>query len=258
MSGNDSGQELATADVQSLVSAGARHLYSPENWSRLFDSELGTYWRWHQSRIRRYVGSLLREVPARPILSVGSHGELFGQDANNIVHLNIESHWVDGLANAAVGDAHRLPFPDDTFEAVLLLDSVINYCDMNSVLSECVRVAKDGAVIVLDFDNLSSLEYIRSPQRWQGKALLPGDLPGVPHSMWYYSYEYAREAFTLRGIDVTRVHGSHFLSCLLQDRHRSLAHAAMRLDTFVPPWRRLSAHAGNVVVCGRLRSANRP
>ena len=42
-------------------------------------------------------------------------------------------------------DAHALPFPSDTFDAVLA-ESVLIFCEKNKVASEVYRVLKPGGV----------------------------------------------------------------------------------------------------------------
>lgn len=47
------------------------------------------------------------------------------------------------------GDAHRLPFPNDSIDVIFNLESALHYADKSQFLSECRRVLKPGGTLCL-------------------------------------------------------------------------------------------------------------
>lgn len=62
-------------------------------------------------------------------------------------------------------DAHRLPFPDDSFDTVLQTMGLCSYADPAAVLKEMARVSKPGARILLFEHGVSSNPLLRAWQR---------------------------------------------------------------------------------------------
>lgn len=70
-----------------------------------------------------------------------------------VVGLDMTQRWLDhghrhGVENAVRGDAHRLPFADDTFDALVSV-GLMEYVDRPRVLAEISRVLKPGGPAVL-------------------------------------------------------------------------------------------------------------
>jgi ubiquinone/menaquinone biosynthesis C-methylase UbiE len=66
-----------------------------------------------------------------------------------------------------VGDAHKLPFPDESFDSVLCTFSLCNIPDVDLAVAEMKRVLKPGGKLVL-------VDHIRSsvkPVYWLQKAM---------------------------------------------------------------------------------------
>ena len=66
----------------------------------------------------------------------------------------------------ALADAHRLPFPDDSFDGVLHVGAVNNFSDRRRALAEMVRVAKPGAGLLIVDEQLDG----GSPQGLRHRA----------------------------------------------------------------------------------------
>lgn len=58
-------------------------------------------------------------------------------------------------------DALRIPFPDNTFDAVFSFDSMHHMPDCSKALGEMIRVAKDGAHFMIADLNAKGLEVVR-------------------------------------------------------------------------------------------------
>jgi ubiquinone/menaquinone biosynthesis C-methylase UbiE len=83
-------------------------------------------------------------------------------------------------------DGHSLPFPDETFNAILLFEAIYYFANVNLLLSECKRVLKPEGILMVGSAN----------KEWR-------DFNPSPYAVTYYS---ARQLFTLltsTGFDTT-------------------------------------------------------
>jgi ubiquinone/menaquinone biosynthesis C-methylase UbiE len=62
-----------------------------------------------------------------------------------------------------LGDAHRLPFPDGSFDVVVCVRALHNFADPAAVFGEFARVLQPGGVLVLEFANK---RHLKSIARW--------------------------------------------------------------------------------------------
>jgi len=69
-----------------------------------------------------------------------------------------------------LGDAHTLPFPDASFDAVVCVRVAHHFADIGQVFREFARVLRPGGVLVLEFANKrhlkSVLKYALRRQSW--------------------------------------------------------------------------------------------
>ena len=87
---------------------------------------------------------------------VGDSGRTVGVDLSQVMLARARTHAdAEGLpVQFSIGDAHHLPFPDETFDACRAGSLLICVADPARALSEMVRVVKPGGrVVVLDSDN---------------------------------------------------------------------------------------------------------
>jgi len=58
------------------------------------------------------------------------------------------------------GDVEQMPFSDASFNVVLCVGSVLNYCDPTRCLSEISRVVAPDGLVMLEYERSGSAEYI--------------------------------------------------------------------------------------------------
>lgn len=98
-------------------------------------------------------------------------------DPARVASANAQMRRYGCLGEAVCGDANALPFPDDTFDAVIAGDFLEHVTDAEKVviLREASRVLKPGARVVIKTPNLS---YLQASIRWkQLRALLKLESP---------------------------------------------------------------------------------
>lgn len=87
---------------------------------------------------------------------VGRSGRVVGVDLSQVMLARARTHADAEAAPVqfSAGDAHHLPFPDETFDACRAGSLLICVADPGRALAEMVRVVKPGGrVAVLDSDN---------------------------------------------------------------------------------------------------------
>lgn len=88
----------------------------------------------------------------------------------DITHqLNSINHQLSALSeqfstpSVITGDAHNLPFPDHSFDLIVMQHSLLNMPDKVKVLNECYRVLQSGGKLllheVLRGDNNAAMQY---------------------------------------------------------------------------------------------------
>ena len=97
-------------------------------------------------------GGLMRLIQEQGIAVTGldiSHGLNTLNKQLTSVSSALKSPQNSGNPNIITGDAHNLPFPDNSFTVVVMQHSLLNMPDILKVLSECERVLKPSGIVVL-------------------------------------------------------------------------------------------------------------
>jgi ubiquinone/menaquinone biosynthesis C-methylase UbiE len=76
----------------------------------------------------------------------------------------------DRRLDFVLGDAHALPFPENSFDAIVCIRVAHHFADVGRVFREFARVLRPGGVLVLEFANKrhlkSVLKYALRRQSW--------------------------------------------------------------------------------------------
>lgn len=124
---------------------------------------------WHKRRFEEI--SKLTEPVKNKVLDIGSADGTFSKiildntQADELIGVDVLSTSVDWANNHwrrnkrlkfMVADAHKLPFKDQSFDAVFILEALEHVYDPKKVLQETKRVLKKGgyAVLLVPSDNL--------------------------------------------------------------------------------------------------------
>ncbi|HVA85669.1 MAG TPA: methyltransferase domain-containing protein [Candidatus Saccharimonadales bacterium] len=93
------------------------------------------------------------------------------------------------------GDAHRLPFPDASFDAVVCVRAVHNFADPATVFAEFARVLRPGGVLVLEFANK---RHLKSIARWVLRRQCWSPFSPEPHE--YRPLHFDRSPAQVKGL----------------------------------------------------------
>lgn len=136
--------------------ARALHENTPPNW--YFESiKVDPFQRvWHKTRFEN-VSRVIEKVSGK-VLDIGSADGMFSKvilektGAEKLIGVEVlrtsvdwaNKHWKNSKMKFLVGDAHKLKFSSNTFEAVFIMEVLEHVADPKLVLKEVKRVLKKG------------------------------------------------------------------------------------------------------------------
>ena len=125
--------------------------------------------------IDKYVSKIVRKLDRDDILlNAGSGGKCYKTNAKQI-HLDLAKNTLQQIENAVVGNIIDMPFNKETFDCIVCVGTVINYCEADKAIQEMSRVSKKGSVLVL--------EYERS-----GSGLINKDIRDTDSTVFFHTY----------------------------------------------------------------------
>lgn len=185
--------------------------------------------------VRDFVASCAALGPNTRTLNVGSHGNSYGVDIGDHVHVDIAESSLGAVRLACVADAEALPFPDSTFELTLCVGSVVNYCSAARAIGELSRVLKPGGYLLLEFETSESPEFAGTEDFGKDVAVVHTFYNGSSERIYVYSRAYVEGSLAARGINVIKSKRFHLLSPLVYrvTRHERFASLFGVLDRVV-------------------------
>lgn len=114
---------------------------------------------WHQYSRQTIEKYLLKSVKCNmDILNAGSGGNNYGLDFD-MHHLDIAENKVNQFPKFSVASIEAMPFSNATFDCVICVGSVLNYCDAIKAISEITRVLLPSGMLFLEFESSWGYEH---------------------------------------------------------------------------------------------------
>lgn len=146
------------------------------------------------------------------IVNIGSAGNEYDIPGEHY-HVDVAEEKIKNCARFYVGSAEKLPFADNYFDAGLCVGSVINYCDPLLVISEISRVLKPYAVVVIDFEQSRSYQFVGSSFNCNARIITSFN-SGTDDRIWIFSERLIRSYCKMYGLKITNCHYFHLLTPL--------------------------------------------
>jgi SAM-dependent methyltransferase len=149
------------------------------------------------------------------ILNAGSGGDGYSLPEKSMTHLDLSSKRLLGLSNSIVGNIESIPVDDCSFDIVLCVGSVMNYCDPIKVISEFSRVLKMKGYLILEFENSRTLELWGKQSFNQSATIVKTFYHGTSEKIWYFSEGYVQRITSEFGLEIIDQDCCHILSPLI-------------------------------------------
>ncbi len=140
------------------------HCWSDDLFSRMTTKFIDEY-------VSKIVGNLDSDAV---LLNAGSGGKCYKTNARQI-HLDLAENTLQQVENAVIGNIIDMPFDNETFDCIVCVGTVINYCEADKAIREMNRVSKKNALLIL--------EYERS-----GSGLVPKNMRNTDFSIFLHTY----------------------------------------------------------------------
>lgn len=138
-------------------------------WSSDLFSQMTT------SFIDKYVNRIVKNLtPNDIILNAGSGGKSYKSMAKQF-HIDIAEKTLQNVEHAVVGNIIDMPFKDNSFDCVICVGTVINYCEIEKAIKEFNRISKQHALLILEYERSSS-------------GLIPKGIRNTNYTVFYHTY----------------------------------------------------------------------
>jgi SAM-dependent methyltransferase len=228
------------------VKAHARELYSQLKSPWPASNRWSTHTRDSIASLLAHHAFALRDGKDR-VLNVGSHGNRYGLPPENHFHTDLVEEPLAGLNLACVADAEQLPFSAGSFDLVVCVGSVINYCAAARAIKEFGRVLRPGGRLMLEFETSDSFEFLFTSDFSRDVTLVNTFYNGEIERIYVYGRRYVQAMLLANDFQKCVMTPFHLISPLAYRliRDEQLASTLGKLDGIgrrVPGFRSLSAN----------------
>lgn len=124
-------------------------------------------------------------------LNIGSGGYEYELKLSSVFHLDVCDRNLP-IGRSVIGDAQYLPFLDASFDIIICVGSVLNYCDAAQTISEINRVLKNDGVAIIEFDKSENFEFIGLEAFCENVRKVSTFYNGSEEKIYVYSEKYVK------------------------------------------------------------------
>lgn len=229
------------------------------NEIKAFYERVDTVWpkndKWHnlnQKEIKKFI----YRVPLQncKILNAGSGGNNYDLNVD-MYHVDVAESKIKNYKNHIVSSIENMPFDDNSFDIVICVGSVLNYCDALKAINEMARVLSKNGLLILEFENSYSFEFKNTKAYKANAAVVTTNYFNTPHRMWVYSLDYVCRLLRENNLVPSNIYPFHILSSFAYF-HNKNENKAAKYALFDKIFRHIpiiQKHSGNVILLGKKR-----
>lgn len=181
------------------------------------------------------------------IFNAGSAGNTYDLNCR-MHHMDIAKNKIEKCDEYTIGSIESIPLENNTFDGVICVGSVINYTDAIISISELIRIADKNGIIVLEFENSNSFEYLFKKVYKSDATIIDTEYLGNSQKQWIYSYEYITSVIrSFKNIEIVDITGFHILDSLFA-KQESIAKFFNKYEESLNKNAFMKKHAGNIIL----------
>lgn len=218
-------------------------------------NKIETIWdkkdQWHWNTFQMIIEFISKHTDSwaerkYTILNAGSGGNSYELPLESMVHMDIANKKIANIPNSIVASIEDIPFADRSFDTILCVGSVINYCDPIRSIQEFSRTLKVGGQLILEFENSKTLELLASKD-YNKNAVLVDTFYKGEETIWFYSEKFILEVLKENNLVLQAKDSCHILSPFVYRLTNKANFAAYfaKLDCFLkhlPFFRKVSSN----------------
>jgi len=166
-----------------------------------------------------FIDSFLRDYRTEPIstlvANLGSGGVDYGVLAYTHVHLDRAPQQLRNVRFRVMGDVENIPLRSASVDLVLCVGEVLNLASPERVVEEISRVAKPGALLLLEFESNKSFEFIFSHAGKGNRSLINTFHNDRDIVICILDPAYIYSLINRAGLELLRVRNFHIISALI-------------------------------------------
>lgn len=176
--------------------------------------------RWYQytysqiSRFLTYIALKYKFNNQTKILNAGSGGNTYNIPGLHY-HIDIADKKLKNIPNSYIGNIENMSFSNNKFDVCICVGSVLNYCDALSAISELARVLKHKGLLILDYDQSHSFEFIGTEHFNKTADIIETFNSGFTDKIWIYSPKYISSILKSQNLDILDTYKYHILTPLI-------------------------------------------
>ncbi|MGD1008493.1 MAG: methyltransferase domain-containing protein [Ignavibacteriaceae bacterium] len=207
----------------------------PKEVSKTYNSieeiwNLNDKWHWTtHEMIKSFIWKSLNKIPNYKylkILNAGSAGNSYDICENQIIHLDIAQKKIAHLSNSILSNIEDIPIRNNTFDLIICVGSVINYCDPIRVFQEFNRLLMRQGYIIIEFESSCTLELLGKRKFNKNIVLTDTFYNGSIERLWYYSERFIKEIAANFNLQIYAQDKCHMLSPLVYRLFKNEKYAA--------------------------------
>ncbi|MGP1568677.1 MAG: methyltransferase domain-containing protein [Peptoanaerobacter stomatis] len=210
--------------------------------------DINDWYKYSQKRIISYIQKQNYPTNSR-ILNAGSGGNSYGI-ISKMTHLDISPNKLKNISNTIVANIEDVELPTESFDTIICVGSVINYCNSYRVLEKFSCWLACGGELILEFENSGSFEYAFSQSFNKSISIVTTQYIEDEHTIYIYSLKYILNLLMSNNLEIEEIIGFHIISSFLLKLGLSenIASKLAFLDKFLGKLSFFKKHAANIII----------
>lgn len=174
------------------------------------------YNKWYDYTEKKIVEFIKDSALCGYILNAGSGGNSYDLH-NKMCHVDIVEKNICKYDDYEVANIESMPFENSTFDSIICVGDVINYCDAEKAIKELARVIKKQGKMIIEFENSNAYEYMQEKYYGCSKVITNLEYMQEITNQYLYSCQYLSDSLRKNGFNIKKEISIHIISGLVSN-----------------------------------------